>query len=136
MNALNDRCLVVLDHAGARVFCSDQRGSIAQHLLPIKPDRRFRRARDDWQSREPGRTRRGGAKDYFAAVVRAFPPTGEILIFGTGKGGGSELEQFVAWQKQHHPGLSVRITDTLVVDHHHLTEPQLLALARGFLTPV
>jgi imidazoleglycerol phosphate dehydratase HisB len=44
----------------------------------------------------------------------------------------SEMDQFHAWLKHHHPELAQRIIGTLVVDDHHLTEDQLLAKAHAF----
>jgi hypothetical protein len=55
---------------------------------------------------------------------------GNILVFGTGTGTSSEMEQFVAWSKTHHPELAQRIIGTLTVNEHHLTDDQLLAKAR------
>jgi uncharacterized membrane protein len=67
---------------------------------------------------------------YFEPVARALHAFGEILIFGTGTGMSSEMDQFVAWAKTHRPALAKRIIGSVVVDEHHLTEAQLLAQAR------
>ena len=56
----------------------------------------------------------------------------QLLIFGTGTGKSSEMEQFVVWLNVHHPDLADRIIGTVVVDERHLTESQLLAKAREF----
>jgi hypothetical protein len=65
-------------------------------------------------------------------VAQALQAAEQILILGTGTGTSSEMDQFVAWLKLHHPGLAKRIIGSLVVDEHHLTEGQLLAKAREF----
>ena len=44
----------------------------------------------------------------------------------------SEMDQFVAWVKVHHPKLAKRIIGSLVEDERHLTDGQLLAKAREF----
>jgi hypothetical protein len=55
-----------------------------------------------------------------------------VLIFGTGKGKSSEMEQFAGWLKIHHPDLVKRIIASIVVDEHHMTDGQLLEKAREF----
>ena len=57
---------------------------------------------------------------------------GRMLILGTGTGTSSEMDQFVAWLKLHHPDLAKRIIGSLVVDEHRLTDGQLLAKAGEF----
>jgi hypothetical protein len=69
---------------------------------------------------------------FFEPVAKALQGTGELLVFGTGTGKSSEMEQFVAWLGLHHPELARRIIGSVVVDEHHLTESQLLAKAREF----
>jgi hypothetical protein len=44
----------------------------------------------------------------------------------------SEMDQFIAWLKTHHPEVAKRIIGSQVVDEHHLTTGQLLAKAREF----
>ena len=69
---------------------------------------------------------------FFKPVASVLKAGGKILIFGTGTGSSSEMEQFVAWLKLHHPDQARQIIGSLVVDEHHLTEDQLLAKARDF----
>ena len=65
-------------------------------------------------------------------MAAALEGAGPILIFGTGTGTGSEMEQFVAWLGQHHPDVARRVIGSLAIDENHLTEGQLLAKAREF----
>ena len=69
---------------------------------------------------------------FFEPVARALRDTGAILIFGTGTGMSSEMDQFNEWLKLHHPEVAGRVIGSLVVDEHHMTEGQLLAKAREF----
>ena len=69
---------------------------------------------------------------FFEPVAGVLNGAGHILIFGTGTGTSSEMDQFTDWLKQHRPELAKRIIGTLVIDEHHLTEAQLLAKAREF----
>jgi hypothetical protein len=42
------------------------------------------------------------------------------------------MEQFVSWLARHNPALAGQVIGSLVVDQHHLTEPELLAKAQDF----
>ncbi len=69
---------------------------------------------------------------FFEPVATALKDARQIVVFGSGKGTGSEMEQFLSWVKDHHADLSARIIGSVVVDEHHLTRGQLLAKAREF----
>ena len=124
------RWLVVIDHQEARIFHSELPGSAPGRILSHAPDRYFRHAphsKDFSRGRE-----KPDPNSFCAPVAQALSDAGKILIFGCGTGAGSEMEQFIAWLKQHHPDLAGRIIGSLIVDQHHLTEAQLLAKAREF----
>jgi hypothetical protein len=122
--------LLVIDHHRARIFRTVMAGAVPQQILPHEPDDFFRHAPHSKQFT------RGQEKpdpnSYFAPVASALQAGGEILIFGTGTGTGSEMDQFTAWANHHHPALAARIVGTLVVDENHRTDAQLLAKAREF----
>jgi hypothetical protein len=122
--------LVVIDNHEARIFRSEIHGAIPQRVFPHEPEAQFRQARD------ANAFSRGKDKpdpnSFFKSVAKALKTSGQILIFGTGTGKSSEMDQLVAWLKLHHPGLASRIIGSLVVDEHHLTEDQLFAKARQF----
>ena len=122
----------MIDHHEARIFRSEMHGALPQQILPHEPDDYFRHAHN---SKDFSRGQeKPDADSFFALVVPALPGAGPILLFGSGTGGGSEMDQFVAWLDRHHPALAKRIVGTQVVDQHHLTEAQLLAQARDFFT--
>jgi hypothetical protein len=122
--------LVVIDHHEARVYHSFLPGAKGEQILPHEPADFFRHAHN---SKDFARGReKPEPNSFFAPVTQALGGAGQILVFGSGKGTASEMEQFVAWLKQHHPAVAGRIVGTVVVDEHHLTEPQLLAKAREF----
>jgi hypothetical protein len=122
--------LVVIDHHEARIFRSRMLGAIPQQILPHEPDDYFRHAHN---SRDFSRGKeKPDPNSFFEPVARALNAPGKVLVFGTGTGTGSEMEQFVAWSKLNHPELAARIIGCLVVDEHHLTDAQLLAKARDF----
>ena len=126
--------LVVIDHHEARIFRSEMHGAIPEQILPHEPDDFFRHAPN---SREFSRGQeKPDPNSFFEPLAKALPAPGQILVFGTGTGTSSEMEQFIAWSKRHHPELAKRIIGKLTVDEHHLSENQLLAKAREFYTSI
>jgi len=122
--------LVVIDHHEARIFRSEMHGAIPQQILPHKLEDYFRHARN---SKEFSKGKeKPDPNSYFEPVARALSAGGRFLIFGTGTGMSSEVDQFIAWLKLHHPELSKRMIGSQVVDESHLTGDQLLAKAREF----
>jgi hypothetical protein len=122
--------LLVINHDEARIYRSEMDGAAALRIVPHLPEGH---ARDVQKAKEPvPETPTGTSHGFFEPVARALQTGGPVLIFGSGKGKSNEMEQFVAWLKQHHPGLASRVTGCVVVDEHHLTEGQLLAKAREF----
>ncbi|MEO8977080.1 MAG: hypothetical protein ABI552_15155 [Casimicrobiaceae bacterium] len=122
--------LVVINHHEARLFRTLMRLSQPQQILPHDPDGYFHHAQD---SKEISRGKeKPDPNTFFEPIAKALAGASSILIFGSGSGHSSEMEQFVAWLKIHHAALAKRISATLVIDEHHLTEPQLLAKAREF----
>jgi len=122
--------LVVIDHHEARIFQSEMHGAIPHQILPHEPDDYFRHAHN---SKDFSRGQeKPDPNSFFEPVAKALQAPGRILVFGTGTGTSSEMEQFMAWVKLRHPELAQRIIGCLVVDEHHLSPDQLLAKAREF----
>ncbi|HXA15070.1 MAG TPA: hypothetical protein VNW23_08080 [Opitutaceae bacterium] len=122
--------LLVIDHHEARLFRSEMYGAVPLQILPHKPEDYFRHAHN---SRDFSRGQeKPDPNNFFEPVAKALQATGQILIFGTGTGTSSEMDQFIAWLKLQHPELATRIIGSLVIDEHHLTDGQLLAKAREF----
>ncbi len=122
--------LLVIDHHEARIFNMEMEGAEPKRILPYEPSRYFRHAPDSKT------TTRGEEKPnpntFFEPVAKVFEASGLILLFGTGTGTSSEMEQFRGWIKQHHPETSKRIIGAVAIDEHHLTEGQMLAKAKEF----
>jgi hypothetical protein len=122
--------LLVIDHHEARLFRSELHGSVPLQILPHEPDDYFRHAH---HSRDFSRGQeKPDPNSFFGPVARALSAAGAILIFGTGTGTSSEMDQFLAWLKRNHPDVARRVIGSLVVDESHLSEGQLLAKARDF----
>jgi len=122
--------LLVIDHREARIFRSKVRGAVPEQVLPHEPDDFFRHP---FNSKDFSRgEEKPDPNSFFEPVAKALQAAGQILIFGSGTGMSSEMEQFVAWAKAHHPEIAKRIIGSLAVDESHLTQDQLLAKAREF----
>src|ERR1019366_7469023 len=129
-NADTEHWLLVIDHHEARLFRSEMHDALPQQILPHKPDEYFRHAH---HSRDFSRGQeKPDPNSFFEPVAKALQVPGRILVFGSGKGTSSEMEEFIGWARMHHPDLAKRIIGSVVVDEHHLSEEQLLAKAREF----
>jgi hypothetical protein len=120
--------LVVINHHEARVFHSEMPGTVAVRIQPPEAAGASRHEpgnKDFVRGRE-----KPDANAYFEPVTAALRGAGDILLFGAGKGTGSEMEQLVAWLKRHHPEVAARVVGTQVIDEHHLTDAQLMMMAR------
>ena len=122
--------LLVIDHHEARLFRSEMHGAMPQRLLPHEPTRNFRHEQNS-QNLSRGKER-PDPNSFFEPVALVLQGAQHLLIFGTGKGKSSEMDQFVSWLNGHHPELAKRIIGALVVDESHLTDGQLLGKAREF----
>ena len=124
--------LLVIDHHEARIFRSQMRGAVPEQILPHEPDDFFRHAQNS-ESFSRGKEK-PDPNSFFEPVASALQAAGQILIFGSGTGMSSEMDQFIVWTKTHHPEIANRIIGSLAVDESHLTQDQLLAKAREFYT--
>jgi hypothetical protein len=122
--------LLVIDHHEARLFQSELEGAKVLHLMPDELKPFFRHGED---SKDVARGQeKPDPKTFFEPIAKALATASQILIFGTGTGTSSEMDQFIGWLKHHHPLEAQRIIGSVVVDEHHLTEGELLAKARDF----
>lgn len=121
--------LVIVDHRDARIYRSVAAGAIPQQIRPHVAEEPFRpgaHAEDLPRGHE-----KADVKSYFEPVAGVLNGAGQILIFGTGIGQSSEMDQFVNWLQATRPGVAGRVIGAQVVDANHLSEEQLLAKARG-----
>jgi hypothetical protein len=122
--------LVVIDHREARIYKTELKGSVPERITPFDPHgygRYLHSVTDDSNGqRKPER------KSFYEEVAKSLQGAGQIVLFGTGTGASSAMEQLIANLKHHHADLARRIVGSVAVDEHHLTEGQLLARAREF----
>ena len=122
--------LLVIDHHVARIFRTEMGGALPLEILPHEPDDYFRHAhnsKDFTRGQE-----KPDPNSFFEPVAKELRTAGSILVFGTGTGMSSEMDQFLVWVKHHHPELAGRIIGSVVIDESHLSPGQLLAQAREF----
>ena len=131
-NKMEAHWLLVIDHQEARIFRSEMHGSIPQRIVPRQSEDYSRHAHN--LKVPPKGKDSPDPNGFFEPVAQALQDTGQILILilGCGTGTSNEMDQFIAWVNVHHPALAMRIIGLRVVNENHLTEAQLLAIAREF----
>ena len=65
-------------------------------------------------------------------MAKTLRGAGQVLVFGSGTGRSSAMDQLLADLKEHHPDIAAAVVGSVVVDAHHTTEGGLLAKAREF----
>ena len=122
--------LVVLDHHEARVYRTEVHGSVPMSLVPYDPHGfgKHLHSAHEWTDgkRPPER------KSFYEAIAKTLRVAEQVLLFGSGTGRSSAMDQLLADLKDHHPDVADKIIGSVIVDAHHTTEGQLLAKARDF----
>lgn len=122
--------LVVIDHHEARIFKTELQGATPQRVTPYDPHESRRQLH--YLANDSNGQRRPELKSFYDAVTRTLNGAEKILILGTATGSSSAMDHLMAELKQHHPDIARRVAGTIVVNEHHMTEPQMLAEARAF----
>jgi hypothetical protein len=122
--------LVVIDHHEAKVYRTQAHGAEPEQLQPYDPHGFGRHLRS--HAEETDGKRRPESKRFYEAVAATLRGADRILIFGSGTGESSAMEQLLADLKQNHRDVAGHVVGSVVVDGHHRTEGQLLAQAREF----
>ena len=122
--------LVVIDHREARIYSTELHGSVPQRITPYDP---FGFGRDlHYNQDDSNGQRKPELKSFYEAVAKTLVGAEQILLFGTGTGASSAMEQLLLDLKKHHHDIAERVIGSVTVDEHHLTEGQLLAKARQY----
>jgi hypothetical protein len=123
-----EHLLVVIDHREARIYSTELHGTVPQRITPYDP---FGFGRDlHYNQDDSNGQRKPEQKSFYEAVAKTLRGAKQILMFGTGTGASSAMEQLVLDLKKNHHDIAQRVIGTVAVDEHHLTENQLLAKAR------
>ena len=124
--------LVVIDHREARIYKTQLSGSLPQRIAPYDAGglgRHLHYVQDDANGQ-----RKPELKSFYEAVARTLHGAEKVLIFGSGTGASSAMDQLLAELKSHHAEVAEHVIGSIAMDEHHLTEDQLLAKAREFYT--
>jgi len=129
-NAAGTHLLVTLDHREAQVYRTEMHGAVPQRITPYDPHgsgRYLHYVGDDSNGqRVPER------KSFYEAIAKTLREAKTILLFGSGTGASSAMEELMRELKRNHKELAARVLASVVVDQTHLSENQLLAHARDF----
>ena len=120
--------IVVIDHHETKIYRAELRGTIPERIEPYDPHG-FRSHLHSKNPETAGR-REPERKSYYEAIAKTLRGADSILIFGTGTGESSAMDQLLNELTQHHQDLVGHIIGSFVIDEHHTTEGQLLAKAR------
>ena len=122
--------LVVIDHHEAKVYRTEVVGAVPERIAPYDPHGHGRHLHSahEWTDGKSQPER----KSYYEAVAKTLRGAEQVLVFGSGTGKSSAMEQLLADLKAHHPDVAAKVIGSVVVDAHHTTEDQLLARAREF----
>jgi hypothetical protein len=122
--------LVVVDHHEAKVYRTELHGAVPERLVPYDPHGHGKHLHS--RNEETDGKRQPGRKSFNEAIAATLRGADRVLIFGSGTGESSAMEQLLADLKQNHPDVVEHVVSLVVVDAHHTTEGQLLARAREF----
>jgi hypothetical protein len=107
------RLLVVISQHEARIYHSDEKGSVPQRLHPEHRDARE-------------------SSTFYAAIAPLLVGAEEILLLGSGTGHSSAMGHFKDYLETHHKDTATHLVGAVTVDLESLTEGQLLKEAREF----
>jgi hypothetical protein len=122
--------LVIIDHHEARVYRTEVHGAVPERITPYDPHgygRHLHSAHEWTDGKRPAER-----KSFYEAVAKTLQGADQVLLFGSGTGRSSAMEQLLSDLKDHHPAVADKIIGAQIVDAHHTTENQLLARARDF----
>jgi hypothetical protein len=122
--------LVVIDHREARIYRAELHGAVPQRITPFDPHG-FGRNLHYVQDESNGQ-RKPERKSFYEAIAKTLRGATQILLFGSGTGAASAMEQLLGDLRKNHPDVAQRVVGSITLDAQHLTEDQLLARAREF----
>jgi hypothetical protein len=129
-----EHLLVVIDHRAARVYRAEVHGSVPQRVTPYDPGGSGRHLHH--VEHGGNGQRKPEQKAFYESVAETLRGARQVLVFGSGTGASSAMDQLLAALKRDHPDVFKRVAGSLVVDAQHLSEDQLLAKARDFYANV
>ena len=99
--------LVVIDHHEARVYRTELHGAVPERIVPYDPHGygRHLHSAQEWSDgkRHPER------KSFYEAIAKTLQGAEQVLIFGSGTGRSSAMEQLIEDLKGHYPDLAEKV---------------------------
>ena len=122
--------LVVIDHQEAKVYRTETKGTVPETIVPYDPYGygRHLHSAQEWTDGK----RLAEKKSFYEAIAKTLEGAEQILLFGSGIGRSSAMEQLLNELKYNHSRIAKKVIGSVVVDAHHTTGDQLLAKAREF----
>jgi len=125
--------LVVIDHQEARIFKSEAPGTVPQTVVPHDPHG-FGKHVHNVHDTSKGQ-HHPVPKSFFEDISKSLIGAQQILIFGSGSGGGSAMNELMNFLHENEKALFESVVGAVSVDEGHMTEAELLAKAREFYDP-
>ena len=121
--------IVVIDHAGAKVYTIDR--SLPEGRPVTAHDPRHRLHHFERKAHDADRGEKAPEDErFFEQVAQAVSAAGEIVVIGHGKGQSNAADHLSAYLLAHHKPTHARIVREIVADLPSLTTPELLELGR------
>ena len=126
--------IVVIDHAGAKVFQTQQAraGASASEIVP-DPPQQFQHQKKSESHDEDHEENHPADLQFFEQIAVACKAGGRIVLIGRGKGQSNEAHHYRAYLDAHHPDVSARVLPLLTADLSHITDAQLIELGQQTL---
>jgi hypothetical protein len=126
--------IVVIDHAGAKVFCTmpAPAGASAQEIAR-DASQHFRHQIDRKDHNADREESYPQDTAFFEQIALACKSGDRIVLTGHGKGQSNEAHDFSAFLATHHPDLAARVLPILNVDLSHITDNAFIGSAHHAL---
>ena len=126
--------IVVIDHAGAKVFRTQQAraGASALEIVPDPPQQFQHQTKSETHDKDR-EEKYPHDLQFFEQIAVACKAGGRIVLIGRGKGQSNEAHHFLAYLDAHHTDVSARVLPLLTADLSHITDAQLIELGHHTL---
>jgi hypothetical protein len=126
--------LIVIDHHEARLFAADlpAQGAGELDIRPYDPHHFLHHLTHKDQPREHGQRAHEDAT-FYERIAREAGPARRLIIIGHGTGHSDAAHHLAAYLAEHHAETAQKICAALTADLSRITDPELLAMARGAL---
>ena len=128
--------IVVIDHAGAKVFQTQQAraGASASEIVP-DPPQQFQHQKKPESHDEDHEENHAADLQFFEQIAVACKAGGRIVLIGRGKGQSNEAQHLNTYLASHHPDVVARVLPILTADLSHITDGELIKLGHHALHP-